>query len=82
MFADTWERFGRLEGVLVNCAGGQYPQAAIDFSVKGWNAVIDTNLNGTWYMMQYVAAQHWRDRGQPGSTFVNIVAVVSARHAG
>jgi citronellol/citronellal dehydrogenase len=74
LFADTWERFGRLD-VLVNCAGGQYPQAAIDFSVKGWNAVIDTNLNGTWYMMQ-AAAQHWRDRGQPG-TIVNIVAVVS-----
>jgi NAD(P)-dependent dehydrogenase (short-subunit alcohol dehydrogenase family) len=74
LFADTWERFGRLD-VLVNCAGGQYPQAAIDFSVKGWNAVIDTNLNGTWYMMQS-AAQHWRDRQQPG-TIVNIVAVVS-----
>jgi citronellol/citronellal dehydrogenase len=74
LFADTWERFGRLD-VLVNCAGGQYPQAAIDFSVKGWNAVIDTNLNGTWYMMQS-AAQHWRDRGQPGA-IVNIVAVVS-----
>jgi NAD(P)-dependent dehydrogenase (short-subunit alcohol dehydrogenase family) len=74
LFADTWERFGRLD-VLVNCAGGQYPQAAIDFSVKGWNAVIDTNLNGTWYMMQG-AAQHWRDREKPG-TIVNIVAVVS-----
>jgi citronellol/citronellal dehydrogenase len=74
LFADTWERFGRLD-LLVNCAGGQYPQAAIDFSVKGWNAVIDTNLNGTWYMMQG-AAQHWRDRAQAGS-IVNIVAVVS-----
>ena len=74
LFADTWERFGRLD-VLVNSAGGQYPQAAIDFSVKGWNAVIDTNLNGTWYMMQS-AAQHWRDRGHPGA-IVNIVAVVS-----
>ncbi len=61
MFEETWERFGRLD-VLVNSAGGQFPQAAIDFSVKGWNAVIDTNLNGTWYMMQS-AAQHWRDSG-------------------
>jgi NAD(P)-dependent dehydrogenase (short-subunit alcohol dehydrogenase family) len=46
--------------VLVNNAGGQFPQAAIDYSVKGWNAVIDTNLNGTWYMMQ-AAARKWRD---------------------
>jgi citronellol/citronellal dehydrogenase len=74
LFAETWERFGRLD-VLVNSAGGQFPQAAIDFSVKGWNAVVDTNLNGTWYMMQS-AAQHWRDR-KLGGSIVNIVAVVS-----
>jgi citronellol/citronellal dehydrogenase len=74
LFKEIWERFDRLD-VLVNCAGGQYPQAAIDFSVKGWNAVIDTNLNGTWYMMQS-AAQHWRDH-QLGGSIVNIVAVVS-----
>ncbi|HEY5263570.1 MAG TPA: SDR family NAD(P)-dependent oxidoreductase, partial [Steroidobacteraceae bacterium] len=74
LIADTWERFKRLD-VLVNCAGGQFPQAAIDFSVKGWNAVVDTNLNGSWYMMQ-AAAQQWRDRGHAGS-IVNIVAVVN-----
>ncbi|MDH5227885.1 MAG: SDR family NAD(P)-dependent oxidoreductase, partial [Gammaproteobacteria bacterium] len=37
----TFERFGRIDTV-VNNGGGQFPQAAIDFSVKGWNAVIDT----------------------------------------
>jgi citronellol/citronellal dehydrogenase len=74
LIASVWERFGRLDSV-VNNGGGQFPQAAIDFSVKGWNAVIDTNLNGTWYMMQS-AARHWRDQGSPGS-IVNIVAVVS-----
>lgn len=71
---ETWDRFQGLN-VLVNSAGGQYPQAAIDFTPKGWNAVIDTNLNGSWYMMQN-AARLWRDRGTPGS-IVNIVAVVS-----
>jgi citronellol/citronellal dehydrogenase len=74
LFEEIWQRFDGLD-VLVNCAGGQYPQAAIDFSVKGWNAVIDTNLNGTWHMMQS-AAQQWRDHGRGGS-IVNIVAVVS-----
>jgi citronellol/citronellal dehydrogenase len=59
-----WDRFGTLD-VLVNNAGGQFPQAAIDYSVKGWNAVIDTNLNGTWYMMQ-AAARKWRD-AQPNA---------------
>ncbi|MCZ8130940.1 MAG: SDR family oxidoreductase [Steroidobacteraceae bacterium] len=74
LVAETFDRFGRLD-TLVNNGGGQFPQAALEYSVKGWNAVIDTNLNGTWYMMQ-AAARQWRDRGQPGN-IVNIVAVVS-----
>jgi citronellol/citronellal dehydrogenase len=71
--AGVYERFGQID-ILVNNAGGQFAQAAIDFSVKGWNAVIDTNLNGTWYMMQ-AAARQWRDRNAHGS-IVNVVAVV------
>jgi NAD(P)-dependent dehydrogenase (short-subunit alcohol dehydrogenase family) len=74
LFDTVWAAHGRIDG-LVNSAGGQFPQAAIDFSVKGWNAVIDTNLNGTWYMMQ-AAAQRWRDRKHPGS-IVNIVVVTT-----
>jgi NAD(P)-dependent dehydrogenase (short-subunit alcohol dehydrogenase family) len=69
----VWDRFGKLD-MLVNNAGGQFPQDAIDFSRKGWLAVIDLNLNGTWWMMQE-AAKRWRDRGQPGS-IVSIVANV------
>jgi len=68
--AEAWAAFDTLD-ILVNNAGGQFPQAAIDFSTKGWLAVIDTNLNGTWHMMQ-AAAQAWRDRGMPG-TIVNVV---------
>jgi citronellol/citronellal dehydrogenase len=60
--------------ILINNAGGQFPQAAIDFSAKGWNAVIDTNLNGTWWMMQS-AAKRWRDAQRPGC-IVNVVTVV------
>jgi NAD(P)-dependent dehydrogenase (short-subunit alcohol dehydrogenase family) len=37
--------------------------------------VIDTNLNGTWYMMQ-AAAKRWRDRKSAGS-IVNIVVVTT-----
>ena len=73
-FDKVWAEHGRLD-ILVNSAGGQFPQPAIDFSVKGWNAVINTNLNGTWYMMQS-AARRWRDRRHPGS-IVNIVVVTT-----
>jgi len=58
--------------VLVNNAGGQYPQPSIELSDKGWRAVVDTNLNGTWTMMQR-AARFWQRAGTGGS-IVNIVA--------
>src|SRR6266404_3827438 len=74
LFDAVWAAHGRIDS-LINSAGGQFPQPAIDFSVKGWNAVIDTNLNGTWYMMQ-AAAQRWRDHKHPGS-IVNIVVVTT-----
>lgn len=64
--------YGRLDYV-VNNAGGQFPQNAIDYAPKGWAAVINNNLNGSWYMMQR-AAQYWRDVKTPGS-IVNIVVV-------
>jgi citronellol/citronellal dehydrogenase len=67
----VWQEFGRLH-VLINNAGGQFPQLALDFKPKGWNAVIDNNLNGTWYMMQ-AAARVWAGHTSPGS-IVNIVA--------
>jgi citronellol/citronellal dehydrogenase len=73
LFATITRDHGPLAAV-VNNAGGQFPQSAIDFSVKGWKAVIDTNLNGSWLMMQ-AAARHWQELAAPGN-IVNVVAVV------
>jgi len=69
--ANVWRELGCLD-VVINNAGGQFPQMALDFKPKGWTAVIDNNLNGTWYMMQAVA-RAWAERQLPG-VIVNIVA--------
>jgi citronellol/citronellal dehydrogenase len=71
--------FERLGGVdhLVNSAGGQFPQNALDFTVKGWNAVIDTNLNGTFWMVQ-AFGRRWAERGEPG----NIVTITMVSDRG
>ena len=73
MLDAVWARFGKLDCV-VNNAGGQFPQDAIDFSRKGWMAVIDLNLNGSWWMMQE-AAKRWCAKGETGG-IINIVANV------
>jgi citronellol/citronellal dehydrogenase len=53
--------FGAVD-VLVNNAGGQFPSAAIDIEPKGWRAVVDTNLDGTWFMSRAFAKQVIADR--------------------
>ena len=59
--------------IVVNNAGGQFPQKARDFSPNGWNSVIDLNLNGTWAMTQVFGNQMLDGRG---GNIVQIVAIV------
>ena len=64
--------------ILVNNAGGQFPQKARDFSPNGWNSVIDLNLNGTWAMTQVFGKQMLERAagGGAGGSIVQIVAIV------
>lgn len=72
------EAWGAPPDIVVNSAGGQFPQPAIDYTEKGWNAVIDTNLNGSFHLMQ-AGARRWRDAGRGGS-IVNVVVSPRGLH--
>ena len=65
------ERFGGID-YLVNNGGGQFPSPAVGINAKGWNAVIDTNLNGTFLMSKAAALGSMFERG--GGAIVNIIA--------
>ena len=64
------EEHGRLDAI-VNNAGGQFASPAAMIRPKGWRAVVDTNLNGTWYVCQ---AAYAHAMGKAGGRIVNIVA--------
>ncbi len=79
MIAGVWETEGRLD-LVVNNAGGQFAAPAVDVSPKGWAAVVETNLYGTWYVMQ-AAAKHWIAHDEPGS-IVNIGTITGRGSVG
>lgn len=58
--------------ILINNAGGQFPSPVENISFKGWNAVINNNLNGTFYVTQTMA-KHFFIPDKKGS-IVNIIA--------
>lgn len=57
------EKAGKLD-ILVNNAGGQFPSPAADISPKGWQAVVNTNLNGTWFVTQTMAKHFFFPQNQ------------------
>jgi citronellol/citronellal dehydrogenase len=64
------QRHGRIDG-LFNCAGGQYPAALRDISLKGWDAVVRNNLHGTFLFSRECFVQ-WMEHH--GGSIVNMLA--------
>jgi len=69
----TLEAFGKID-FLINNAGGQFPSRPSQISDRGWRAVVDLNLNGTWNMCNRIAP-HMVDNGF--GAIVNMVHVYS-----
>lgn len=70
LFDATLSHFGKLD-FLVNNGGGQFLSPAEKISEKGWHAVIETNLTGTFQMCQ---AAHAKWMKANGGKIVSIVA--------
>ena len=68
--AQIKERHGRLD-ILVNNAGGQFPALAEMINDKGWTAVINNNLNGTFFMIREMANAFFIPQNE--GTIVNII---------
>jgi NAD(P)-dependent dehydrogenase (short-subunit alcohol dehydrogenase family) len=62
---------GRLD-ILVNNAGLNIPQGVFDVDEASWDAVVDTNLKGTFFAAQ-AAARHMADHGE-GGRIVNVAS--------
>jgi len=65
------KEFGQLD-ILVNNAGGQFPAPAELISENGWAAVINNNLNGTFFMCKEMHQSFFKK--QKAGIIVNIIA--------
>ena len=62
-------RFGKID-ILINNGGGQFPAPAELLNRKGWHAVVETNLTGTFFLTQEVYNMSMRENG---GSIVNIL---------
>lgn len=69
------ENFGKLD-ILINNAGGQFPSPAENISENGWNAVINTNLNGTWFMTQTMFKHFFEPQKMVQSSILSWIFIV------
>lgn len=69
LMQETLKRYGKID-FLVNNGGGQFLSPAENITAKGWNAVIETNLTGTFNCCKH-AYLAWMQ--EHGGAIVNII---------
>jgi len=80
-----WDRLGELQAsvdetgidLLINSAGGQFYALASDISRNGWQAVVETNLSGSFFLCHQLLPALRKRRG----SIVHIVANLWQRGA-
>jgi len=73
LITKTLQKHGKID-MLVNNGGGQFISPAAEISLKGWNAVLDTNLTGAFLASREVYTQWFRGNG--GGNIVNMSAEI------
>jgi citronellol/citronellal dehydrogenase len=66
-----WDRMGELAALveasgvdyLINSAGGQFPKLAAEMSRGGWKAVVETNLDGAFFLARQLYPALVKRRG-------------------
>ena len=75
MVADTVKAFGRLDFAVNNAGVGGELSLTGEYSINGWQRVIDINLNGVFYCMRYEIPQMVK---QGGGAIVNMASILGA----
>ncbi|XP_062336965.1 peroxisomal trans-2-enoyl-CoA reductase [Osmerus eperlanus] len=70
LVSSVLKKYGQID-FLVNNGGGQFSSPVESMSSKGWKAVIDTNLTGTFHCCKEVYSAWMKDHG---GVIVNIIA--------
>lgn len=75
-----WDRLGELQAqveaqgvdLLINCAGGQFYAPSSELSRNGWQAVIDVNLSGSFFLCRQLYPSLRKRRGSVLNVIANL----------
>ena len=75
-FAQTLERFGRVDGCFANAGVGGRARSFDEMSPEEWQRVLRVNLDGVYHTFQN-ATRHMVDRSRAGDPFGRLVGTAS-----